>query len=92
LFSVSATKTTLDCASYLCLRKDVLKVGQNGLVEFHIDVATYPNREEQTKPTLAYDGRRGAFFENQLVAALTILQNGDVAARSITKRSPFCYF
>ncbi len=28
--------------------------------------------------TLAYDGRRGAFFESQLVAALKILQNGDV--------------
>ncbi|MEM9249565.1 MAG: lytic murein transglycosylase [Pseudomonadota bacterium] len=27
--------------------------------------------------TLAYDGRRGAFFEQQLVAALRILQNGD---------------
>ncbi|MDU8911393.1 lytic murein transglycosylase [Aestuariicoccus sp. MJ-SS9] len=30
--------------------------------------------------TLAYDGRRGAFFEKQLVAALKILQNGDVSA------------
>jgi lytic murein transglycosylase len=28
--------------------------------------------------TLAYDGRRGAFFEKQLIAALKILQNGDV--------------
>ncbi|MGL6208357.1 MAG: lytic murein transglycosylase [Paracoccaceae bacterium] len=27
--------------------------------------------------TLAYDGRRGAFFEGQLQAALMILQNGD---------------
>lgn len=27
--------------------------------------------------TLAYDGRRGAFFEDQLTAALRILQNGD---------------
>ncbi|TRD16639.1 lytic murein transglycosylase [Palleronia caenipelagi] len=27
--------------------------------------------------TLAYNGRRGAFFEQQLVAALKILQNGD---------------
>lgn len=27
--------------------------------------------------TLAYDGRRGAFFESQLVAALRILANGD---------------
>ena len=27
--------------------------------------------------TLAYDGRRGKFFEDQLVAALKILQNGD---------------
>jgi membrane-bound lytic murein transglycosylase B len=31
--------------------------------------------------TLAYDGRRGAFFENQLVAALRILEAGDVAPR-----------
>ena len=29
--------------------------------------------------TLAYDGRRGRFFERQLVAALKILQNGDIA-------------
>jgi lytic murein transglycosylase len=29
--------------------------------------------------TLAYEGRRGAFFESQLVAALRILQAGDVA-------------
>lgn len=28
--------------------------------------------------TLAYDGRRGAFFEKQLLAALRILQNGDI--------------
>ena len=28
--------------------------------------------------TLAFDGRRGRFFEQQLVAALRILQNGDV--------------
>ena len=30
--------------------------------------------------TLAYDGRRGAFFEEQLVAALRIIQAGDVDA------------
>ena len=34
--------------------------------------------------TLAYDGRRGAFFEKQLIAALQILQNGDVTARNMT--------
>lgn len=34
--------------------------------------------------TLAYDGRRGAFFESQLVAALKIIQNGDVAASAMT--------
>ncbi len=28
--------------------------------------------------TLAFDGRRGAFFEKQLIAALRILQSGDV--------------
>ncbi|SFJ29045.1 lytic murein transglycosylase [Jannaschia pohangensis] len=28
--------------------------------------------------TLAYEGRRGAFFESQLIAALKILQSGDV--------------
>jgi lytic murein transglycosylase len=30
--------------------------------------------------TLAFDGRRGAFFEKQLIAALKILQNGDITA------------
>jgi len=34
--------------------------------------------------TLAYDGRRGAFFESQLIAALKILQNGDVTADRMT--------
>jgi membrane-bound lytic murein transglycosylase B len=34
--------------------------------------------------TLAYDGRRGEFFERQLVAALKILQNGDVSPERLT--------
>ncbi|MGV6804128.1 MAG: lytic murein transglycosylase [Ruegeria sp.] len=34
--------------------------------------------------TLAYDGRRGAFFESQLVAALKILQNGDTVPSNMT--------
>lgn len=34
--------------------------------------------------TLAYDGRRGAFFEQQLVAALKIVQNGDIAPGAMT--------
>lgn len=33
--------------------------------------------------TLAYDGRRGAFFETQLIAALRILQNGDTTAANM---------
>jgi membrane-bound lytic murein transglycosylase B len=34
--------------------------------------------------TLAYDGRRGAFFEKQLVTALKILQSGDVRPENMT--------
>jgi lytic murein transglycosylase len=34
--------------------------------------------------TLAYDGRRRSFFEAQLIAALEILQDGDVAPRNMT--------
>ncbi len=34
--------------------------------------------------TLSYDGRRGRFFEAQLIAALKILQNGDVRPRDMT--------
>jgi membrane-bound lytic murein transglycosylase B len=34
--------------------------------------------------TLSYDGRRGAFFEDQLIAALRIVQAGDVAPRAMT--------
>jgi membrane-bound lytic murein transglycosylase B len=34
--------------------------------------------------TLAYDGRRGAFFEAQLIDALKILQAGDVPASRMT--------
>ncbi len=34
--------------------------------------------------TLAFDGRRGSFFEKQLVAALKIIQNGDITADRMT--------
>lgn len=34
--------------------------------------------------TLAFDGRRGAFFEKQLLAALRIVQNGDIPASRLT--------
>lgn len=34
--------------------------------------------------TLAYEGRRGAFFERQLLAALRIQQNGDISPRNMT--------
>ena len=34
--------------------------------------------------TLAFDGRRGAFFEKQLIAALKIIQSGDVTPRNMT--------
>jgi membrane-bound lytic murein transglycosylase B len=34
--------------------------------------------------TLAYEGRRGDFFEQQLVAALRILQNGDITPAAMT--------
>ena len=37
-----------------------------------------------TLATLAYDGRRGPFFETQLVAALKIVQNGDVEPHNMT--------
>ena len=38
----------------------------------------------QSLATLAFDGRRGKFFEGQLVAALKILQNGDTRPRNMT--------
>lgn len=34
--------------------------------------------------TLAYDGRRGRFFESQLIAALKIIQSGDVPPSRMT--------
>ena len=34
--------------------------------------------------TLAYEGRRGAFFEDQLIGALKILQNGDTTPGNMT--------
>ena len=34
--------------------------------------------------TLAYDGRRGRFFEAQLIAALKIIQSGDISPRNMT--------
>lgn len=38
----------------------------------------------QALSTLAFDGRRGQFFEEQLIAALKILQNGDTSPRNMT--------
>ncbi|WP_226780142.1 lytic murein transglycosylase [Oceaniglobus trochenteri] len=38
----------------------------------------------QSLATLAYDARRSAFFEEQLVAALKILEAGDVPPRAMT--------
>ncbi|WP_090875356.1 lytic murein transglycosylase [Pacificibacter marinus] len=38
----------------------------------------------QALATLAYDGRRGRFFEAQLIAALEILQSGDTSPRNMT--------
>ena len=38
----------------------------------------------ETLATLAHDGRRGAFFEEQLIAALLILQNGDITPERMT--------
>ncbi len=38
----------------------------------------------QSLATLAYDGRRGKFFEAQLIDALKILQNGDTTPRQMT--------
>jgi membrane-bound lytic murein transglycosylase B len=38
----------------------------------------------QALATLAYDGRRGSFFEGQLIAALKILQNGDTSPANMT--------
>lgn len=37
----------------------------------------------QSLATLAHDGRRGAFFEKQLIAALRILQSGDVTPENM---------
>ena len=34
--------------------------------------------------TLAYEGRRGAYFERELIAALRIVQNGDILADRMT--------
>ena len=42
------------------------------------------NNVVQALATLAFDGRRGAFFEKQLIAAFKILQNGDTTARNMT--------
>ena len=38
----------------------------------------------QALATLAYDGRRTAFFETELIAALQILQSGDVVPANMT--------
>ena len=54
-----------------------------GLESFYgTKMGTYPLIEALA--TLAYDGRRGALFEKQLIAALKIIQAGDVAPRNMT--------
>ncbi len=45
-------------------------------------MGTYPMIDALS--TLAYDGRRGKFFESQLIAALRILQSGDVSLGNFT--------
>jgi len=47
--------------------------------EFRGDIPTI-----QALATLAFDARRGEFFEQQLIAALRILQAGDVSAEKMT--------
>ncbi len=42
------------------------------------------SRSISSLSTLAYEGRRGEFFESQLVAALKILQNGDTTPGRMT--------
>lgn len=42
------------------------------------------NNVVQSLATLAFDGRRGKFFQAQLVAALRILQNGDTTPANMT--------
>lgn len=42
------------------------------------------NNVVQSLATLAYDGRRGKFFEAQLIAAFEILQNGDTTPGNMT--------
>jgi peptidoglycan lytic transglycosylase B len=42
------------------------------------------NKVVQSLATLAYDGRRGKFFQAQLVAALRILQDGDTTPDKMT--------
>ncbi len=42
------------------------------------------NNVVQSLATLAFDTRRAAFFEGQLMAALRILQNGDVSPENMT--------
>jgi len=42
------------------------------------------NNVIESLSTLAFDSRRGAFFEGQLIAALRILQSGDTNASSMT--------
>lgn len=42
------------------------------------------NNVVRSLATLAYDGRRGKFFEAQLIAALKILQNGDTSPKNMT--------
>lgn len=42
------------------------------------------NNVIQSLATLSYDGRRGKFFEQQLIAALKILQNGDTSPSNMT--------
>lgn len=47
---------------------------------------TYRGRSDviRSLATLAFDGRRGQFFEGQLIAALRILENGDTSPRNMT--------
>ncbi|QCO54792.1 lytic murein transglycosylase [Pseudorhodobacter turbinis] len=82
-------------AAYARHRSTLARIEQRYGVEAHVVAAVwglesfYGERRGDIPvisavATLAYDGRRGAFFEKQLVAALKILENGDVPVDRMT--------
>ncbi len=93
--AVSDLRVSNGQAALVAQRQTLERIERKYGVDKHVIVAiwglesaygTFRGRTNviEAMATLAFDGRRGAFFEEQLIAALRILQSGDTTLADMT--------